>query len=296
MRRGTFSIVARDAATGELGVAVQSHWFGVGPIVTWARPGIGAVATQSIAEPAHGPRALDLLASGIPAPDALAAVLAPDELRDVRQVAVVDSRGRVGAHTGAGCIPHAGHAIGAGVSCQANIMAATTVPAAMLAAYEAESGTLAQRLMAALEAAEGEGGDLRGRQSAALLIVPAAGAAWRTAIDVRVDDHPVPLDELRRLLGLARAYELADAADAALATGDHEAAGRLYEEASDLAPDHAELIFWAALAAAHSGDLATAVARAGQAFEQGPGWRELLDRLPAALAPGAASLRAALKR
>ncbi len=164
MRHGTYSIVARDSETGELGVAVQSHWFSVGPLCAWARAGIGAVATQSVVEPAYGPDALDRLADGIPAPQALGELLAADSLAAVRQVAVIDRNGNVSTHTGADCIAHASHVSGEHHSCQANMMARDTVPPAMSAAFKPPTGLLQDRLLAALEAAEAEGGDIRGRQ------------------------------------------------------------------------------------------------------------------------------------
>src|SRR4051812_13270962 len=207
MRHGTYSIVAHDPGTGELGAAVQSHWFSVGSLCIWARPGVGAVATQSVVEPAHGPNALDRLAAGDDAAAALAGVLAPDPLAAVRQVGVVDAAGRVAVHTGAECIPCAGDVTGPDWAWQANMVERETVAAAMSAAFAAAEGPLAARLMVALEAAEAEGGDVRGRQSAAMVVVPAEGEAWRARVDLRVEDHPEPLAELRRLLGLQRAYE-----------------------------------------------------------------------------------------
>jgi uncharacterized Ntn-hydrolase superfamily protein len=205
MRRGTYSIVARDPSTGDLGVAVQSHWFGVGAVVAWARPGVGAVATQSVVEVAHGPNTLERLQEGLVAPAALGAVLREDPLAHFRQLGVVDAGGGVAVHTGSGCIPCAGEAAGEELACQANMMANDTVPAAMAGAYSAHDGDLAERLLAALDAAEDGGGDVRGRQSAALLVVPAQGEPWRVRFDVRVEDHADPLGELRRLVRLARA-------------------------------------------------------------------------------------------
>jgi uncharacterized Ntn-hydrolase superfamily protein len=199
MRHGTYSIVALDPSTGELGVAVQSHWFSVGSLCAWARPGIGAAATQSVVEPAYGPRALDLIADGASAGDALAQLIAVDPLGAVRQVGVVDANGDVAAHTGPECIPCAGAAGGAHWSCQANMMARETVPGAMSAAFERSGGDLAERLMVALEAAEGEGGDVRGRQSAAIIVVAAEGEPWQMRVQLRVEDHAEPLAELRRL-------------------------------------------------------------------------------------------------
>src|SRR4051794_18999755 len=252
---GTYSIVALDPETGELGAAVQSHWFSVGSLCTWARPGVGAVATQSVVEPAHGPHALDRLAAGESAEAALRALLEADELAAVRQVGVVDARGGVAVSTGRDCIPCAGDAVGAHWSCQANMMERDSVPAAMSAAFERADGDLAARLLAALQGAEAEGGDVRGRQSAALLVVPAEGEAWQARLDLRVEDHQDPLGELARLVGLQRAYELAGEADELLAADRNEEASERYRRAAELAPESDELRFWAGLAAAHQGDL-----------------------------------------
>jgi uncharacterized Ntn-hydrolase superfamily protein len=294
MRRGTYSIVARDLTSGELGVAVQSHWFAVGSVVAWARPGVGAAATQSVAEVAHGPNALDQLQEGLDAHGALAAVLGADELAHFRQLAVVDASGRSAVHTGSGCIPYAGEVTGEGFSCQANMMAGQTVPAAMAAAYQGHDGDLAERLLAALDAAEAAGGDVRGRQSAALLVVPAAGESWRTRFDLRVDDHEEPLAELRRLARLARAYELAGEADTRLAEGAHDAASALYVRAAELAPEADELVFWAGLGVAAQ-DVGAAVALVRKAAARNPSWLTLLERLPAELEPSAELVRAALR-
>ncbi len=290
----TYSIVARDPDTGELGVAVQSHWFSVGSVVTWARPGVGALATQANAEVSYGPRDLDLLSQGVSAPDALARVVAEDPRGASRQVAVVDAQGRVGAHTGSNCIQYAGHVTGDGVSCQANIMASERVWPAMLAAFEASTGSLTGRLMAALEAAEREGGDIRGRQSAAILVVPADGEPWQTVVSLRVEDHPEPLSELRRLIALHDAYALAGAADDLLNAGRHEEANALYERANQLAPDNHELMVWAGLGTAAGGDLEAGVAKIRSAIALHPAWRELLPRLPADLAPAAPAVLTAL--
>ncbi len=293
MYRGTYSIVARDPETLELGVAVQSHWFAVGGVVAWARPGVGAVATQSVAEVAHGPHALDHLAEGLDPAGALDSVLAVDDLAAFRQLGAVDARGRVAAHTGADCIAYAGHMTGDGFACQANMMSTATVPAAMADAYRAHDGDLTERLVAALDAAEAAGGDVRGRQSAALLVVPPAGEPWRTRFDIRVEDHFDPLGELRRLVRLARAYEMADRADELLAAGNQEEASGLYLAAAELAPEADELTFWAGVGvAAHSP--AEGVELVRRAISANPSWRTLLDRLPPALAPTAATVRSAL--
>jgi uncharacterized Ntn-hydrolase superfamily protein len=293
---GTYSIVARDPDTGELGAAVQSHWFSVGSLCTWARPGVGAVATQSVVEPGHGPHTLARLQHGESAPDALAAVIAGDPLAAVRQVGVVDAHGAVAVHTGADCIPEACHHVGAHWSCQANMMARATVPAAMSQAFEGAEGDLAERLMHALDGAETEGGDVRGRQSAALLVVPAEGAAWQFRVDLRVDDHADPLAELRRLLGLQRAYELAGEADELMGEGRVDEAAPRYVRAAELAPGSDELLFWAGLALAQSGDVDAGVDAVRRAASVHPGWRTLLERLSPEFAPAAAAVRQALGR
>ncbi len=296
MRGGTYSIVARDPASGELGVAVQSHWFSVGSIVSWARPGVGAAATQSVAEVAHGPHLLERLEEGLDPQAAIATVLAGDALADYRQLGAVDAQGRAAAHTGSGCIAHAGQRPGGGFTCQANMMAATTVPDAMAATFaSSRKGDLAERLLVALEAAEAEGGDVRGRQSAALLVVPASGEPWRARFDVRVDDHSDPLAELRRLLGLARSYEMAGEADELAAAGDGARAAKLYTDAAELAPGSDELAFWAGLGVAAS-DLDAGVGLVRRAASVKPAWLTLLDRLSPELAPTAAAVRNALGR
>jgi len=290
----TYSIVARDPATGELGVAVQSHWFSVGSLVTWARPGVGAVATQANVDPGYGPRALDLLGGGVSAGDALDRLLAADAAASSRQVAVVDVDGGVAAHTGSACIACAGHVTGPDVSCQANIMASERVWPAMLDAFTATGGSLTGRLLSALDAAEREGGDLRGRQSAAILVVPPDGEVWQTVVSLRVEDHPEPLPELRRLVDLGRAYSLAGEADELLNSGRHDEAARLYVEASELVPANHELLFWAGLGTAQAGDLDAGVAQVRAAIALQPSWRELLTRLGPDVAPSADAVLASL--
>jgi uncharacterized Ntn-hydrolase superfamily protein len=297
VRRGTYSIVARDPTTGELGVAVQSHWFAVGPIVPWVRPGVGAVATQSIAEPAYGPHALDrVAANGSGARATLDALLGEDELSRFRQVAIVDAHGEVAVHTGEGCIAHAGHRAGAQFTTQANMMASPDVWPAMAAAFEAASGPLARRLLAALNAAEAAGGDARGRQSSALVVAPAEGEPWQRTVDVRVDDHPEPLRELERLLDLADAYAIASEGDDLVGQGRHAEAGELYRQASERAPGNHELLFWSGLATARAGDVAHGLDQVREAIRLQPGWKELLGRLEPEIAPGAAAVREALER
>jgi uncharacterized Ntn-hydrolase superfamily protein len=291
MRHGTYSIVALDPTTGELGVAVQSHWFSVGPLCAWARAGIGAVATQSVVEPAYGPNALDRLAEKVNARQALGELLAADPLADVRQVAVIDVHGVIATHTGKDCIAHAGHVVGEHHSCQANMMERDTVPQAMSDAFAGSTGALSERLLAALDAAEGQGGDVRGRQSAAMVVVGPEGEPWRRTVDLRVEDHGAPLDELRRLLALQRAYDLAGAGDELLAAGRTDEAGTLYRRAAELAPSSDELLFWSGLAIAQTGDLEAGVAAVRRAAEQNPNWLVLLDRLSPQFAPAGEAVR-----
>jgi uncharacterized Ntn-hydrolase superfamily protein len=292
----TYSIVARDPATGAFGVAVQSHWFGVGSIVPWVQPGTGAVATQSIPELRHGPEGLDAMARGGDAEEVLRELVAADAAEAYRQVGIVDRNGHARAFTGASCIPHAGQATGEGYACQANMMERDTVPAAMAAAFEAGEGEpFGDRLLAALDAAEAEGGDVRGRQSAALVIAPADGEPWERDADLRVEDHPDPVAELRRLVGLRRAYALADTGDALSGAGRLDEAARAYAEAAAAAPSNPELRFFAGLGAAQAGDLDAGVAQVRVAIEANPRLAELLRRVPADMAPAAPAVRERLK-
>src|SRR3954463_10153409 len=292
-RPGTYSIVARDPDTLELGVAVQSHWFSVGSVVPWLRPGVGAVASQSVPQPGGGPRLLEAL-EGMGAQDAMRMAIAGDDQRDVRQLAVVDARGEVAVHTGAGCIQHAGDAAGTAFSCQANMMATPEVWGAMAASFESSSGPLAERLLPALEAGEDAGGDVRGRQSAAVVVVPPEGEAHVRAVDLRVEDHAEPLRELSRLLVLHRAYELAGEADELLAQGRQEEAGERYERASAMVPDNDELRFWAGISAFHGGRRDEGLGQIRDAMAGNPGWRALLGRLTPEMIPEIAAIREAL--
>jgi uncharacterized Ntn-hydrolase superfamily protein len=293
----TYSIVARDPGTGEFGVAVQSHYFSVGPVVPWAQPGVGAVATQSMVNVSLGPRGLALMAAGQSAPDALALLLAGDEGRESRQVAFIDATGKVAVHTGAKCIVHAGHVVGDAVSCQANIMATPKIWGAMLDAYEAareRSETMAQRLLAALDAAEALGGDVRGRQSAALLVVPGEGEPWEREVELRVEDHPDPLVELRRLLKVHEAYALGSRADDELVAGNPAEAGRLFNAALALAPGNHELKLWSGISLVHAGESAEGVALVREAILEQPGWAWLLPRLSDDQVPGVGAVCAEL--
>ena len=283
----TYSIVARDSLSGQLGVAVQSHWFSVGPIVPWARPGIGAVATQSLVDPAYGPLGLELMAMGKTAQATLTALLAGDADAAVRQVAMVDAEGNVAVHTGERAIAAAGHQTGAQYSVQANLMDQDSVWPAMAHAYENAEGDLAERLLVALEVAEAEGGDLRGRQSAAILVVSAedTGSPWVDRVfDLRVEDHPEPVEELRRLVRLARAYHKLNEGDEWVTAGDMEAAMDAYRAATELVPDEAtggEAPFWVGVTLASEGREEEAVPYLQRAQAQYDRWADLLRRLPA---------------
>jgi len=281
----TYSIVARDATTGEIGVAVQSHWFSVGTVVTWAEAGVGAVATQSFAEPAYGPQGLSLMKLGLSAPIALAALVSADAGQARRQVAMVDAQGGVAVHTGDGCIAHAGHVTGNAVSAQANMMRSADVWPAMLAAYETADAPLPDRLMAALDAGEAAGGDVRGRQSAAMLVVPASSSSqpWRDrVVDLRVDDSPDPLGELRRLVTVQSAYQHMEAAEERELAGDMEGSLAEYQAARPLLQGNDEATFWSAILLADSGRVDEARALFADIVAREPGWAELVRRLPAA--------------
>ncbi len=285
----TYSIVARDPATGDFGVAVQSHWFQVGPSVPWAEAGVGAVATQSFVKVDYGPKGLELMRKGKSAQEALDLLLAQDPQKDVRQVAMVDAQGRAAAWTGPKCIAAAGHQTGGGYSggysVQANLMDKATVWPAMARAFEAAKGDLADRLLAALDAAEAEGGDIRGRQSAALIVVKgrSSGEPWNDGIvDLRVDDNPAPLIELRRLLGLHRAYQEMNLGDEAVAKNDFAAALGHYTKATAMAPEIAELPFWQAVTLFVAGQEDKALPLFKDVFAREPRWAKLVPRLPAA--------------
>ncbi len=278
----TYSIVARDDKTGELGVAVQSHWFAVGPLVPWAEAGVGAVATQSFVDASYGKLGLDLMKAGRPGPDALKGLLAADENRDVRQVAMIDAKGKVAAHTGSKCIPMAGHHVGEGYSVQANLMLDEKVWPAMSRAFESARGDLAERMLVALEAAQAAGGDIRGKQSAALIVVSGkpTGKPWQDRVfDLRVDDHPEPVSELRRLVKFQRAYNLMNEGDLAVERKDHEAALKAYAGAEALVPDNAEMIYWHAVALVNMKRVDESLPLFRKVFEMDPNWRTLTPRL-----------------
>jgi uncharacterized Ntn-hydrolase superfamily protein len=279
----TFSIVARDPATGELGVAVQSHWFSVGSIVAWAEAGVGAVATQSFVDPSYGKNGLDMMRSGKAAPDTLKELLAKDEGREVRQVAMIDAQGRVDAWTGKNDIQAAGHIVGKDFSVQANLMLNDKVWPAMARAFESTRGDLADRMLAALDAAQAAGGDIRGRQSAALIVVTGkpTGQAWKDrTFDLRVDDSPEPLQELRRLVRLQRAYNHMNAGDLAVEKKDNEGALREYSAAERLVPNNAEMIYWHAVALVNMGRVDDSLPLFRKVFAMDRNWITLTPRLP----------------
>jgi len=279
----TFSIVCRDPATGELGVAVQSHWFSVGSIVPWAEAGVGAVATQSFVDPSYGKNGLDLMRSGKSAPDALKELLAKDEAREVRQVGMIDSQGRVDSWTGKNDIQAAGHIVGQNFAVQANLMLNEQIWPAMAHAFETTRGDLADRMLAALDAAQLAGGDSRGRQSAALIVVTGkpTGQAWKDRIfDLRVDDSPQPLKELRRLVTLQRAFNHMNAGDLAVEKKDNEGALREYGAAERLVPNNAEMIYWHAVALVNMGRVDESLPLFRKVFAMDPNWITLTPRLP----------------
>jgi uncharacterized Ntn-hydrolase superfamily protein len=280
----TFSIVARDPKTGEMAVAVQSHWFSVGTSVSWAEAGVGVVATQSFTNKSFGPRGLALLKSGKTAQQALDELLAADEGRDVRQVAILDNQGHVATHTGKKCVDMAGQQQGAQFSVQANMMLTATVPAAMAKAYEANAALpLAERVLAALDAAQAAGGDIRGRQSAALVVVrgTATEGPWADRlVDLRVDDSAAPLVELRRLLKLHRAYDHMNAGDLAVEKNDMPKAIAEYQAAEKMFPQNLEMQYWHAITLANKQQLPAALKLLGPIFRQEPNWRILTERLP----------------
>ena len=281
----TFSIVARDEKTGDLAVGVQSHWFSVGTSVSWGEAGVGVVATQSFTNKSFGIRGLQLLKKGKTAQQALDELLRTDEGRDVRQVAIADAKGNVAVYTGKKCIDFAGHHKGKNYSVQANMMLTNKVPAAMAAAFEKNAGLpLPERVLSALTAAQSAGGDVRGRQSAVLLVVKGKPSAepWNDnhLVDLRVDDASQPLPELARLLRLHRAYEHMNRGDLATEKNDMTGAMREYGAAMKLFPQNLEMKYWTAIGLANSKQIAKAVTMLHGIYGKDPNWRELTRRLP----------------
>ncbi|MFX0029927.1 MAG: DUF1028 domain-containing protein [Candidatus Hermodarchaeota archaeon] len=280
----TYSIVARDSKTGEMGVGVQSHYFSVGSVVDWGRSGVGVVATQSFVNKSFGLRGLDLIEQGKSPEDALKILLSDDEGKDVRQVALLDTNGNIAVHTGSKCIKYAGHVKGENFSVQANMMLTDKVWPAMAKAFENNKNLpLPERIVKTLEAAEAEGGDIRGKQSAALLIVKGESVEneWDDPfIDIRVEDHPEPLEELARLLKLWRAYENMDKGDVAMEKGDMKEALKVYNKASEMVSDNLEMKYWTAISLANNKKLEAALPLFKEIFEKDNNWRTLTERLP----------------
>ncbi len=280
----TFSIVARDPLTGEMAVGVQSHWFSVGTAVSWGEAGVGVVATQSFVNKSYGIKGLALMKDGKTAPDALKELLALDEGREVRQVAMIDVNGNVHSFTGKNCIDYAGNIVGKNYAVQSNMMLTDKVNRAMAKAFEKSEGQpLAERVLAALQAAEAAGGDIRGKQSAALLVVAgkSTGKPWNERlIDLRVDDNIAPLDEMDRLLRLVRAYEHMDKGDLATEKNDMKGAMEEYETAMKMFPENLEMQYWTAITLANNKKVAESSIMLQKIYKKDANWRELTKRLP----------------
>lgn len=278
----TYSIVARDPETGEMGVAVQSHWFSVGSIVAWGEAGVGVVATQSFVNPSYGPKGLEMLSNGISPDEVVKYLTGTDEGRDVRQLAVLNVEGKVAAYTGKNCIPDAGHITGNNYSVQANLMLNDKVWKAMSDAFELSKGPLAERMIAALEAAQNAGGDIRGQQSASLLVVKgeSTGKIWEDRlIDLRVEDHPEPVEEIKRLLKVHRAYQHMNNGDVAVEKGDMQLAMKEYKAAEEMFPDNEEMKYWHAITLANNKMLDDALPLFQKVFAISNNWRILTPRL-----------------
>ncbi len=285
----TYSIVAFDEETGQLGVAVQSHWFSVGVLVPWVKAGVGAVATQSFVKVEYGPNGLKLMGKGFSAKEALKLLVEDDENSAVRQVGMVSAKGGASAFTGENCIQFAGHIVGKNYTVQANLMASATVPIAMVRAYETTKGELVDRLMAALEAAQKEGGDIRGKQSAAIMVTTGepTGIDWKDKLfDLRIEDHPEPIKEMKRLIRVSRAYQHANQGDLYIETGEIDKALREYNLAAEYYPENPELPFWTAISLASVDRVDEALPIFKDVFEKAPDLRDLIPRLvPAGLLP-----------
>jgi uncharacterized Ntn-hydrolase superfamily protein len=289
----TASIVARDAGTGELGVAVFTAWPAVGAIVPFAEPAVGAVATQSFVEISFGPRGLEMLRDGLSAAEAVERLIRSDSQPATRQLGVMTADGESAGFTGDGCVPYAEEASGDECRCQANMMASEGVPETMAAAFEAAKGELAVRLLASLQAGEAAGGDIRGRISAALLVVPSEGEPWRRSVDLRVDDHEDPLAELSSALRIHRAFALSDLAEERAAAGDVEGAMQVGTEAVGLSGENPQLLLWLGLGAA-TNDLELGLNLVRRALELQPSLAGFLDRLSDEVAPSVSAVRARL--
>lgn len=278
----TYSIVARDPNTGEMGVAVQSHWFSVGSIVSWGEAGVGVIATQSFVNPSFGQRGLEMLKQGMTAQEVVDLLIASDEGRDFRQLAIVDAKGNSAAYTGSKCIPEAGHIVGDNYCVQANLMLSNLVWSEMSKAFESSDGPLAERLIAALEAAQNVGGDIRGQQSAAILVVKAeaTGKLWEDRyIDLRIEDHPEPVSEIKRLLKVFRAYEHMNNGDLAVEKNDMKLAMEHYSAAMKMFPENLEMKYWTAVTLVNNGQINDALPMFRDIFSADDNWRKLTPRL-----------------
>lgn len=278
----TYSIVAIDPVTGDMGVAVQSHWFSVGTIVSWGEAGVGVIATQSFVNASFGPKGLELLKSGMTPQQVVDKLINEDEGRDFRQLAILDSKGNVAAYTGKNCIQPAGHLTGKGYSVQANLMMNDKVWPAMAKAFENSKGSLAERLLIALEAAQSVGGDIRGKQSAAILVVRAksTGKVWEDRlVDLRIDDSNEPLKEMRRLLKVHQAYQHMNNGDLAVEKNDMAKAMEEYSAAMKMFPNNLEMKYWTAIALANKGNLKEALPLFKEIFKKDKNWKTLTPRL-----------------
>lgn len=278
----TYSIVAIDPVTGDMGVAVQSHWFSVGTIVSWGEAGVGVIATQSFVNASFGPKGLELLKSGMTPQQVVDKLINEDEGRDFRQLAILDSKGNVAAYTGKNCIQPAGHLTGKGYSVQANLMMNDKVWPAMAKAFENSKGSLAERLLIALEAAQSVGGDIRGKQSAAILVVRAksTGKVWEDRlVDLRIDDSNEPLKEMRRLLKVHQAYQHMNNGDLAVEKNDMAKAMEEYSAAMKMFPNNLEMKYWTAVALANKGNLKEALPLFKEIFKKDKNWKTLTPRL-----------------
>jgi uncharacterized Ntn-hydrolase superfamily protein len=278
----TYSIVARDSVTGDMGVAVQSHWFSVGSVVSYGKAGVGVVATQSLVNPSYGPKGLALMEQGLTPQQALDVLLSNDKGEMYRQVAFLDVDGNVATHTGKLCIDEAGHRQGKNFSVQANMMLSNTVWEAMAKAFENTKGTLSERILVALKAAENEKGDIRGKQSASILIVKgqATGNNWEdTIMDLRVEDHENPIDELDRLIQIHKAYDFMNKGDLAMEEGNSKEAEHLYLEAQNLFPENLEMQYWYGINLLNNKEFDKAKPILQSIFEEDSNWKTLTKRL-----------------
>ena len=278
----TYSIVARDTVTGEMGVAVQSHWFAVGTIVSWGEAGVGVIATQSFVNPSFGPRGLILLKQGLSAQQVLDLLIESDEGRDFRQLAILDSKGNAAAYTGKKCIDDAGQIVGSNYSVQANMMLNDKVWGAMSNTFENSKGNLADRLLEALDAAQDVGGDIRGKQSAAILVVKAkpTGNIWEDRIvDIRIDDHENPLKEIRRVYNVHSAYEHMNKGDLAIEHNDMDLAMKEYSAAETMFPENEEMKYWHAVTLANMGKVEESLPLFKEVFNMNDNWVKLTARL-----------------